>query len=79
MFDKEVVKKAISIAVNTEAFRNKQIKNYSSYLGTVLKDLNRDKKVDVNINHEKKDLKFSNYTQRTYENDLYDDFIGWDE
>lgn len=79
VFDKEVVKKAISIAVNTEAFRNKQIKNYSSYLGTVLKDLNRDKKVDVNINHEKKDLKFSNYTQRTYENDLYDDFIGWDE
>lgn len=78
-FGGQVVKKAIGIAVNTEVFRNSQIKNYGSYLGTVLKDLNRDKKVDININHQKKGLKFNNYVPRTYENDSYDDFIGWEE
>lgn len=79
VFGGQVVKKAIGIASNTEAFRNKTIKSYNSYLASILNDLTTEETKNININHEKKDLKFSNYTQRTYENDLYDDFIGWDE
>lgn len=62
VFGSVCVKKAIGIAVNTEAFRDNRIKNYGSYLGTVLKDLNKEKKVDITINKAKN--KFTNYEQR---------------
>ncbi len=78
-FNGQVVKKAIGIAVNTEAFRNKTIKNYSSYLASILKDLSTEETKNININHQKKDLNFKNYVPRTYEDNSYDDFIGWDE
>lgn len=72
-----LVKKAIGIAVNTEVFRRNKIKNYASYLGTVLKDLSRDKKVDITIKKDKKN-NFTNYEQRDYDYEkLEDELLGW--
>lgn len=74
-----VVKKAIGIAANTEAFRNNQIKNYSSYLASILKDLSTEEIKTINISHQKEKLKFNNHTQREYDYEkLEEDLMGWD-
>lgn len=75
-----VVKKAIGIAANTEAFRNNQIKNYSSYLASILKDLSTEETKTINISHQKGKLKFSDYEQREYDNkELENELLGWDD
>lgn len=77
IFGSKQILSAIGIAANTEAFRNNKIKNYGSYLGTVLKDLSRDKKVDVTINKAKN--KFTDYEQRAdMSKEEEDELLGWD-
>lgn len=75
-----VVKKAIGVAANTAAFRNNQIKNYSSYLASILKDLSTEETKTINISHQKGKLKFSDYEQREYDNqELENELLGWDD
>ncbi len=74
-----VVKKAIGIAANTEAFRNNQIKNYSSYLASILKDLSTEETKTINIQRENKKLRFADYTQKEYDYEkLEEELLGWD-
>lgn len=78
-FTGKTVKKAIGVAANTEAFRNNQIKNYSSYLASILKDLSTEETKTINISHEKKKLRFADYTQKEYDYEkLEEDLMGWD-
>lgn len=78
-FTGKTVKKAIGIAANTEAFRNNQIKNYSSYLASILKDLSTEETKNINIQRENKKLRFADYTQKEYDYEkLEEDLMGWD-
>lgn len=71
----------ISKAIVTAASTNNTIKNYKGYIVSVLNDMDRVKKVDINITKEGKESKApgANFTQREdydYDN-LEKDLLGW--
>lgn len=71
-FDK--IAKAIITAGSTES----DIKNYKGYLVSVLNDMEKVKKVDININNKDSKKSNANFTQRDQDmNELEKDLLGW--
>lgn len=77
-FGYDLVSKALSLAVTTEAFNNNSIRSYKAYLGKVLNDLTTTKTTQVNITKEAKKNNFTNYQQRERNEIDYEDITGWD-
>lgn len=68
----------IAKGIITIASTNSSIKNYKGYLVSVLNDMEKIKKVDININNEYKKKSDVNFTQRNQDmNKLEKDLLGW--
>ncbi|AQW28516.1 TPA: helix-turn-helix domain-containing protein [Clostridium perfringens] len=73
-FDK--IAKAIITAGSTDS----TIKNYKGYLVSVLNDMEKVKKVDININNKDSKKSNANFTQREQDmNELEKQLLGWEE
>ncbi|ELC8355013.1 MAG: replication initiator protein A [Clostridium perfringens] len=73
-FDK--IAKAIITAGSTES----DIKNYKGYLVSVLNDMEKVKKVDININNKDSKKSNANFTQRDQDlNELEKQLLGWEQ
>ncbi|WP_283696194.1 replication initiator protein A [Clostridium perfringens] len=73
-FDK--IAKAIITAGSTDS----TIKNYKGYLVSVLNDMEKVKKVDININNKDSKKSNANFTQRKQDmNELEKQLLGWEE
>lgn len=73
-FDK--IAKAIITAGSTDS----TIKNYKGYLVSVLNDMEKVKKVDININNKDSKKYNANFTQREQDmNELEKQLLGWEE
>ena len=71
-FDK--IAKGIITAGSTDS----TIKNYKGYLVSVLNDIEKVKKVDININNKNSKKSNANFTQRDQDmNELEKDLLGW--
>ncbi|ELU5588741.1 helix-turn-helix domain-containing protein [Clostridium perfringens] len=68
----------IAKGIITIASTNSSIKNYKGYLVSVLNDMEKIKKVDININNEYKKKSDVNFTQRNQDmNKLEKNLLGW--
>ncbi|EHR0219518.1 helix-turn-helix domain-containing protein [Clostridium perfringens] len=68
----------IAKGIITIASTNSSIKNYKGYLVSVLNDMEKFKKVDININNKYKKKSDVNFTQRNQDmNKLEKDLLGW--
>ena len=68
----------IAKGIITIASTNSSIKNYKGYLVSILNDMEKIKKVDININNEYKKKSDVNFTQRNQDmNKLEKDLLGW--
>ncbi|ELC8426301.1 helix-turn-helix domain-containing protein [Clostridium perfringens] len=73
-FDK--IAKAIITASSTDS----TIKNYKGYLVSVLNDMEKVKKVDININNKDSKKSNANFTQRDQDmNELEKQLLGWEQ
>ncbi|HAT4262372.1 replication initiator protein A [Clostridium perfringens] len=73
-FDK--IAKAIITAGSTDS----TIKNYKGYLVSVLNDMEKVKKVDINLNNKDSKKSNANFTQREQDmNELEKQLLGWEE
>lgn len=73
-FDK--IAKGIITAGSTDS----KIKNYKGYLVSVLNDMEKVKKVDININNKDSKKSNANFTQREQDmNELEKQLLGWEE
>ena len=73
-FDK--IAKAIITAGSTDS----TIKNYKGYLVSVLNDMEKVKKVDININNKDSKKYNANFTQREQDmNEIEKQLLGWEE
>ncbi|MDK0853219.1 RNA replicase [Clostridium perfringens] len=71
-FDK--IAKGIITAGSTDS----KIKNYKGYLVSILNDMEKVKKVDININNKDSKKSNANFTQRDQDmNELEKDLLGW--
>ncbi|XZI43572.1 helix-turn-helix domain-containing protein (plasmid) [Clostridium perfringens] len=70
----------IAKGIITSGSTNTKIKNYKGYLVSVLNDLEKVKKVDININDKDSKKSNANFTQREQDmNELEKQLLGWEE
>lgn len=68
----------IARGIITASSTDSTIKNYKGYLVSVLNDMEKVKKVDVNINNKDSKKSNANFTQRDQDmNELEKDLLGW--
>ncbi|MDH2459483.1 helix-turn-helix domain-containing protein [Clostridium perfringens] len=70
----------IAKGIITSGSTNTKIKNYKGYLVSVLNDLEKVKKVDININDKVSKKSNANFTQRDQDmNELEKQLLGWEQ